>query len=651
MCGIAGIFRYARRTPVEPSVIQRMCAAMSQRGPDATGALYRPQAGLGLGHVRLSIIDVAGGDQPIRNEDGTVWTVFNGEIYNYKELRARLETAGHQFRTNTDTEVLVHLYEDKGENLVDDLLGDFAFAIWDERSQSLLVARDRLGVKPVYYADHNGQFAFASTLPALLEGTDAPRSIDPLAIQSYLTFYTVQAPLTIYRHMHKLLPGHLLTVRRGQVRTRQYWDFRFEPDNSRSMDSFAEELDLLIRDAVRRQMVADVPIGAFLSGGVDSSAVVSTMTEYSSGPVKTFSIGFQEAAYDESRFYKPLARELGIEHHELVFKPDLLNDVTHIVQMFGEPCSIGSAFPLYYLAKLARQHVTVALSGDGPDEIFAGYDTRYRYLQTIHRTRGALPLPVLSGLNRTLQLTTGLKTTGRLGNIFRRARKFCETALLAREQWQPYLTMNRTTLTQPTALMSQSLAGGETLPYVEAFLSQNDADWMHPFLYADIKTILPDEMFTKLDCMTMANGLEGRVPLCDHRIVELAARIPSHMKFDGRLGKAVMRRAVQDHLPRAIMDRPKVGFRAPLNEWFRHELYPVARDLLTDTAFCQSGLFNASVVQTMLDQHRTGLQNYGNALWTLVAFELWRRSIEQTRPTTVQTAVERPAALALAPAA
>lgn len=647
MCGIAGIFRYARRTPVEPSIIRRMCAAMNHRGPDATGELFRPYAGLGLGHVRLSIIDVAGGDQPIGNETGTVWTVFNGEIYNHKELRAQLEASGHRFRTNTDTEVLVHLYEEKGENFVDDLLGDFALAIWDDRRHELLVARDRLGVKPVYYADYHGQLAFASTLPALLEGTDAPRTVDPLAVQSYLTFYTVQAPLTIYRHMHKLMPGHMLTVRNGQVRIRKYWDFEFQPDESRSAESFAEELDVLIRDAVRRQMVADVPLGAFLSGGVDSSTVVRTMTEYSSGPVKTFSIGFPEGAYDESRFYKPLARELGVEHHELVFEPNLLDDVSHIVRMFGEPCSIGSAFPLYYLAKLARQHVTVALSGDGPDEIFAGYDLRYRYLQTMRRTRRALPLPFLRGLGRTLQLTAGLKTTNKIGNVFRRARKFCETALLAPEQWLPYLTINRTALTEPSALMRQAPANGDTLPYIDAFLSHANGDWMQPFIYADIKTMLPDEMFTKLDCMTMANGLEGRVPLCDHRIVELAARIPSRLKFDGHTGKVIMRRAVQSRLPRAIMDRPKVGFRVPLNEWFRGELYPVARDVLTDSAFRQSGFFNAPVIQSMLDQHRTGRQNYGSVIWTLVAFELWRRSTEQAQPVTPRTPVEHAAAPAL----
>jgi asparagine synthase (glutamine-hydrolysing) len=620
-----------------------MCTAMGHRGPDAAGTLVRPQHGLGLGHVRLSIIDVAGGDQPIGNEDGTVWTIFNGEIYNYKELRGQLEAAGHRFRTSTDTEVLVHLYEEKGERLVDDLLGDFALAIWDDRRGELLLARDRLGVKPLYYADYQGRFAFASTLPALLEGSNAPRVIDPLAIQSYLTFYTVQAPLTIYRHMHKLLPGHLLTVRNRQVRIRRYWDFEFEPDHARGVDSFAEELDGLIHDAVRRQMVADVPLGAFLSGGVDSSTVVSTMARYSSGPVKTFSIGFREAAYDESRYYKPLVRALGVEHHELVFEPNLLDDVTHVVQMFGEPCAIASAFPLYYLAKLARQHVTVALSGDGPDEIFAGYERRYSYFRTMDRARRLVPRPLLRALERAAQVTSLVKTTNGLGNTLRRGRKFFETTVLPPEQWLPFLTINRTALTEPAALMACQPAAGETLPYVDAFLSRaGGGDWMQPFLYADIKVMLPDEMFTKLDAMTMANGLEGRVPLCDHRIVELAARIPSQLKFDGRIGKAVMRRAVQKRLPQAIMERPKVGFNVPLNEWFRDELYPMAHDLLTDASFAASGLFEPAAAQAMLEQHRSGHQNYGGVIWSLVAFELWRRSEPVAQGAVLPTKTERP---------
>ncbi len=646
MCGIAGVLNYAQRTPVAPATVSRMCAAMRHRGPDASGQLFRPPFGLGLGSVRLSIIDIGGGDQPIGNEDGTIWTIFNGEIYNFQDLRTQLQQRGHQFKTRADTEVLVHLYEEKGADLVDDLIGDFAFAIWDDRTGELLLARDRLGVKPLYYADHNGQLAFASTLPALLEGCDAPREIDPRALLSYLTFRCIQAPLSVYRHMRKLPPGHVLTARGHDVRIRQYWRLKLEPDESRPLESFTEELDALLHDAIRRQMVADVPLGAFLSGGLDSSTIVRAMTEFSSGPVKAFSIGFREHRYDESRYYKLLARELGIEHHQLVFEPHLLDDVEHIVQMFGEPCAITSGFPLYYLSKLARQHVTVALSGDGPDEIFAGYELRYRYLQSARRAQHSLPRPILSLANRLAQLTRTVKTTGQLGNRLRRIRKFCELVRLAPEQWLPYLTVNHTPLTEPAALLGLALAPDDTLPYVTAFRQQpGGADWLLPFLYADITVVLPDEMFTKLDCMTMAHSLEGRVPLCDHRIAELAGRIPSHMKFDGYTGKLVFRRAVESRLPRAIATRPKWGFNVPVDMWFRTDLRALATDVLTSTSFRQSGLFNPDIVRMILEEHCAERQNYGSLIWALMVFEIWRRSFGSARS---QSAPEAPPSSAVA---
>lgn len=633
MCGIVGVFNYARQTPVDRATIERMRSALRHRGPDADGELLRPQRGLALGHARLSIIDLAGGDQPISNEDGTIWTVFNGEIYNFQDLRAGLQQRGHQFKTRTDTEVLVHLYEEKGADLVDDLLGDFAFAIWDDREQALLLARDRLGVKPLYYADFDGQLAFASTLPALAEGSQAPREIDPAALLSYLTFRMIQAPACVYRHMRKLLPGHVLMVRGGAVRVRRYWDIPLEPDAARSDESFVEELRGLLHDAVRRQMVADVPLGAFLSGGVDSSTVVRLMTEYSSGPVKAFSIGFHEHRFDESRYFGLLARELNIEHHQLVFEPHLLADVEHIVRMFGEPCAITSGFPLFYLSRLARQHVTVALSGDGPDEIFAGYDLRYRYLAALRRGQRLLGRRPYRALCQMLRITAGLKTTSRLGNTMRRVRKYCDTARLAPEEWMAFLAINHTPLTEPRALLALAVAPDATLPYVAAFRRRPPRhDWLQPFLYADIAVMLPDEMFIKLDCMAMANSLEGRVPLCDHRIVELAGRIPNSLKFDGRRGKQIFRRAVEPYLPAAIMQRPKWGFNVPVDEWFRGELYPMAHDLLTSAAFRETGVFDPVVVERLLTEHKAERQNFGTMIWLLVVFEIWRRQIHTGEP-------------------
>ncbi len=641
MCGIAGVFNYARKTAVLPETIEAMCDAMRYRGPDARGSLLRTAEGLGLGHVRLSIIDLAGGDQPIANEDGSIWTIFNGEIYNYPELRAGLEHRGHVFRTRTDTEVLVHLYEEKGARLVDDLIGDFAFAIWDDNERCLTLARDRLGVKPLFYSHHDGQLAFASTLPALLAGSSAPREIDPLSMYCYLAYGCIQAPLSIYRDMRKLPPGHLLSIRGGAVRIEKYWDFQLVPDETRSLDSWADELSTLVDDAVRRQMMADVPIGAFLSGGVDSSAIVRHMADHAEGRVKTFSIGYRETHYDESRYFKLLAGELGIEHHELVFEPDLLRDVTSIAERFGEPCATASAFPLFHLAKLAREHVKVVLSGDGPDEIFAGYELDYRYTYLLERARQLAPRSVWHLAFLMTVPTRVLSVESRVGNFFRRLRKFLGTASLIRPMWQPFLRTNRTLRTRPERLLHDrilmSLEG--ELPYVSAFRRYQDAkDWMRGVLYADIKCNLPDEMFTKLDCMGMANSLEGRVPLCDHRIVELAARIPSRMKYDGRRGKVVFRKAVAASLPKAIQERAKVGFRVPLNEWFRGELAGLAHEMLTDRSFRESELFAPPVVQHILDVHAAQRDNFGRIIWSLMIFELWRRSVGATRATAIAQA-------------
>ncbi len=646
MCGISGIFNYQTREPVERERVARLCDAMAQRGPDARGTFFRDQHGVGLGHVRLSIIDLAGGDQPIANEDGTIWTIFNGEIYNYQELRERLTAKGHVFKTRTDTEVLVHLYEEKGERLVDDLLGDFAFAIWDDRDGSLLIARDRLGVKPLFYADYDGQLAFGSTLPTLLAGSRAPREYDPAALLSYLSFGMIQGPLSIYQHMRKLLPGHLLTVRGGRVTIRPYWEYQLRPDESSSEQQFVEELYALLNDAVKRQLMADVPLGAFLSGGVDSSAVVKLMTKHSTGVVKTFSIRFPESKYDESRFFRLLAQELGVEHHEYLFEPHLLQDVDHVVRMFGEPCAIASAFPLYSLSQLARQHVKVVLTGDGPDEIFAGYDLRYRYFEQMVKAQGLLPRPLIRMCSGVLNWPWPLRTTSRAGNTLRRARKFFETISLPREEWFPYLAAKGLTLeSSPQALLRPLFAGAGgaavgraaptagLLPYVADFRRSagGNGDWMRPFLYTDVKSLLPDEMFVKGDCMTMANGVEARVPLCDHRIVELAARMPSRMKYtrDG-VGKAVLRKAMGDHLPKAIMQRPKMGFTVPLDEWFRGELYPLARDYLTDATFRQAGVFDPRIAERLIEDHRAARGNYGYPIWSLVAFEIWRRSIGRT---------------------
>lgn len=580
------------------------------------------------------------------NEDGTVQVVFNGEIYNFRELRAELQSRGHVFRTQSDTEVLVHLYEERGSRLVEALLGDFAFALWDGKRRSLLLARDRLGVKPLYYSDYGERLTFASTLPALMAGTSVPAEIDPHGLYCYLTFQSIHAPLTIYKHVRKLPPGHLLTASAGgRVEVTPYWDFDMQPDEDRRDADWEEELDALLRDAVTRQMIADVPIGAFLSGGVDSSTVVKLMHDAVGERVKTFSIGFRERAYDESAYFNLLRDALGIEHHATTFEPDLLKDAGDVVRAFGEPCSIGSAFPLYHLSRLAARHVKVVLSGDGPDEIFAGYDLRYQHLQRLVALRRVCPLAVLGALEGALSVTERLPATSRLGNHLRRLRKAAATARLPRGSWMSFLAMNRSSFAAPARLLSPDVLRqvDQPLPYETAFDRYADSpDWMTPFIYADLRTLLPGEMFTKLDSMTMAHSIEGRVPLSDHRIVELAARMPSRLKFHGGRGKRVFRTVAARRLPSEILRRPKVGFRVPLNEWFRGELRDLASELPGASGIGSSGWFNAAAVRRVVDDHLSGRDHLGGVVWSLAAFDLWWRNLHAGGRRGVQTLVPQP---------
>ncbi len=622
MCGICGVFAYdSGELPAEP-VVPEMVRAMRYRGPDGEGYLRRGR--IHLGHARLSIIDLATGQQPMSNEDGTVHVVYNGEIYNYRDLRPQLEARGHLFRTQCDTEVLVHLYEEHGRDLADHLVGEFAFAIWDDRRQSLLVVRDRLGVKPVYYADVGGRLWFASEMSGLMAAEAIPRRIDRGVIGKYLLHKWIPSPHTIYQDVHKLPPAHRLEVRDGRVMLSCYWDVRFEPDESRSEDDFADELRALVDDSVKRQLMSDVPLGAFLSGGVDSSTVVTSMVRYASGPVKTFSIGFKETAYDESRFYTLVSRKLGIEHHEFIFEPDLVSIIPTIVRHFGEPCAIGSALPLYYLAQLARQHVTVALSGDGGDEVFAGYNTYnyVRWLDILDSTAGWL---LKAGWLGSLLERAQLRTTSRMGNLLRRLRKTRRLLQLPPSHRMPRIG---NVPAGDDGLVLDDLPDTAVAEYVAAFRrAEPAAEWLAPYLYADIKVLLPEEMFTKLDRMTMAHSMEGRVPLVDYRLVELAARIPSRMKLKHGRVKAIMKKAMQARLPREVLTRPKVGFRMPLNEWFRGPLRQMALDLLTDTSFRQSGLFDPPAVAALVNQHMAALDNHGTEILGLLMFEVWRRDL------------------------
>ena len=476
----------------------------------------------------------------------------------------------------------------------------------------------------MYYADVGGALYFASELAPLMTCAALPRRIDTRAVQTYLQTKTIPAPRTIYQDVHKLLPGHRLEAQHGRLTVSQYWDVRFEPDGSRSAEQWADEIRALIDDSVRRQLMSDVPLGAFLSGGVDSTTVVTSMVRQSNAAVKTFSIGLKDHAYDESRFYKLVAQRLGVEHHEFVFEPDLLEIIPKLMRHFGEPCAIGSALPLYYLSRLARQHVTVALSGDGGDEIFAGYNV-YNYVNWVRLADRLAGWLLASDWGTALTRRWELPTTTRLGNALRRLRKVQRLIRLPASH-RMALIGNLDDFGTP--LLADSPDGLAPPEYVAAFeRAQRTGDWLAPFLYADQKVLLPDEMFVKLDRMTMANSMEGRVPLCDYRIVELAARIPSRLKLPRGRVKGLLKRAVHNRLPREVLKRRKVGFRIPLNDWFRGPLRGMALDLLTDASFRQAGLFNHPAVAALVESHLAGRGHHGNEILALLMFEVWRRDL------------------------
>ncbi len=625
MCGICGVVTNPASEPADPHVVVRMCQAMRHRGPDGQGFFHRPD--VHLGHVRLSIIDVATGQQPMANEDGRIHVVFNGEIYNYRDLRGPLEARGHVFRTHSDTEVLVHLYEEYGREMVQYLIGEFAFAIWDDNLHRLFVARDRLGVKPVFYAQLGARFLFASELTALMSSGCVPRRIDESVIRPYLLNRTIPAPRTIYLDVQKLLPGHWLDVRDGRVQDFCYWDLEFHADESRSEADFAEELRHLIDDSVRRQLMSEVPLGAFLSGGVDSTTVVTSMVRYSSTPVKTFSIGVRERGFDESPYYTLVARRLGVEHHEFVFEPDLIKTIPSLVYHFGEPCAIGSALPLYCLCQLARQHVTVALSGDGADEVFAGYNV-YNYAHWLQILDSWAGPPLASAWPGRLLDNLRVSSASRFGNIIRRLRKINRLVALPASHRMAMMgnldALGRSLLATPRGPLVDPV-------YEAAFdRAARAGDWLTPYLYADIKTLLPDEMFTKLDRMSMAHSLEGRVPLVDYRLVELAARIPARMKLKRGQVKAILKQAMRERLPIEVLRRRKVGFRVPFSDWFRGPLRAMVLDHLTSASFRQCGFFDHAAVGRLLERHMSGLDQHGNEILALLKFDMWRRELHET---------------------
>ena len=624
MCGIAGFVEppgteaAKEREPERTALLDRMCRVIAHRGPDDQGMMV--EGGVALGMRRLSIIDLAGGHQPISNEDGMVTVVYNGEIYNYRELQRELEARGHRFQTHSDTEVVVHAYEEYGEACVDHFRGMFAFALWDARRQRLFIARDRTGKKPLYYTlTPQGTLVFGSELKSLLEHPSVEREVDPEALDLYFSFGYVPDPLSIFRNIKKLPPGHHLSFTDGRVSVREYWDFRFEVVEARREEDYLEELRSLLDEAVRLRLIADVPLGAFLSGGVDSSTVVGLMARHMDQPVKTFSIGFHEDSYNELKYGRIAARHFGTNHHEFIVTPDICEVVDELVWHFDEPFFDSSAIPTYMVSKLAREHVKVVLSGDGGDELFAGY-TRY----VLDRKRSGfarLPRAVRKGLMQPLgrRLPHGAPGRNYIHNIaFDPLDRYIEDISV-------FTRLNKRALYTPEfrARLGEDAAASRYRDYAARV---NTGDAVDPLLYLDSKTYLPGDILTKVDRMTMATSLEARVPLLDHKLIEFVTRIPASLKMKGLETKYIFKRAVRGLVPAEILDRPKQGFGVPIQQWINQQLRERVHGTLTEARTEQRGYVEPAYVRLLLDEHERGRRDHSAELWTLFMLELWHRN-------------------------
>jgi asparagine synthase (glutamine-hydrolysing) len=625
MCGICGKLNFDLQQPVSPDLIRAMMGSIRHRGPDDEG-LYI-SSGVGLGHRRLSIIDLNTGRQPISNEDSAIWIVFNGEIYNYKELRSQLLVKGHKFRTATDTEVIVHLYEEFGTEAIQKLRGMFSFALWDSKQHMLLLARDRVGIKPLYYNLTQKSLIFGSEVKALLADPSVAAEADPEALDRFLMYRYVPGEETLFKGIRKLEPGHYMTVKDGKSAIRQYWDLSFgEPSDSKSSENLEGELSELLAQTVQDHMIADVPVGVLLSGGVDSTAMLSFATDHTDKQISTFTVGFDgQQCADERPFARLAAERFGTTHHDMtITASEFLRWLPSYLWHMEEPVCEPPAIALYYVTKLAREHVTVLLSGEGGDEAFAGYQN-YRnlfWLETVKR-----------GLGRYAGALAGMMAAA--GGLYKMG-KIQRYASLMTIPFENYY-YSRTA--DPLQFFSQHKSGLYTSEFRKCTSgngygngrhstlgSQNEAlNVLDQMLYIDTKTWLPDDLLIKADKMTMANSLELRVPFLDHRVLEFAARLPRRCKLRGWTTKYLLKRALTDRVPREIVKRKKTGFPVPYQSWIRNEFRSVFRTLLTEQRTVERGYFRRHEIEALLDSNCNGT-DLSKEVFSLVVLELWHRT-------------------------
>jgi asparagine synthase (glutamine-hydrolysing) len=627
MCGLVGIFDLNGRREIDRALLDRMNETQHHRGPDGGG--MHVEAGVGLGHRRLSIIDLSTGQQPLYNEDGTVVVVFNGEIYNFQELIPELTALGHIFRTKSDTEVIVHAWEAWGERCAERFRGMFAFALWDRNRETLFLARDRLGVKPLHYALlRDGTLVFGSELKSLLAHPALEREIDPFAVEEYFALGYVPEPRTIFRGTLKLPPAHTLVVRRGAPLPApvEYWDVRFTLDRSLTEPEACEELVRRLKESVRLRMISDVPLGAFLSGGVDSSAVVATMASVSADPVNTCSIAFADPAFDESAYARMVAERYRTRHSVDRIESDDFDLIDTLAGLYDEPYADSSALPTYRVCQLARTHVTVALSGDGGDETFAGY-RRYRLHLMEERMRSPVPLavrrPVFGLLGRVYPKADWAPRVFRAKTTFE---------ALARDSVGAYFhsvsilrdAMRRQLFSNAFRARIDGYSAAEVF-HRHATRAATD-DPLALVQYLDLKTYLVGDINTKVDRASMAHSLEVREPLMDHPLVEWMATLPGSLKVRGQEGKVLLKKAMEPHLPHELMYRPKMGFAVPLARWFRGPLRDRVRGAVLGERLADTGLFNVGYLRRLVDDHQSGVRDYSAPLWTLLMFEAFMRT-------------------------
>jgi asparagine synthase (glutamine-hydrolysing) len=627
MCGISGILSFNKISPESIELVKKMNDQLIHRGPDSEG--FYSDEKIALGFRRLKIIDLVTGDQPISNEDGSIWTLLNGEIYNFQLLKNKLRKQGHFFKTNSDTETIVHAYEEYGLNFLSKMRGMFAIALWDKKTKKLILARDRVGKKPLYYYMNNKIFAFASEIKALLQLNEIPRDIDRFALDEYFTYQYIPAPRTILKHIKKIPPAHFLivdTIKRS-ISIKRYWDLEFLPKEKIDLEEASYILRNKLKEAVKLRMISDVPIGALLSGGIDSSIVVGLMSELSDSPVHTFSIGFDEKSFNEAPFARQVANQFGTKHEELIVRPSAVDVIPKVVHFLDEPMGDSSAIPTYYVSKIAKKYVTVVLNGDGGDEVFSGYN---RYGNTLFLSQlekiPSLPIKILLHLIKIIP--RGLESK----NFFRKLKTFSEISHLNfnehyTRQMVLFQKIERVQLFSnefKDSIFNQQNSLAEM--HLMDILNKNEKlDQIDQMLLADTFGYLPNDLLVKMDRMSMANSLEARSPFLDHDIIEFVAQLPSKYKRKNKKGKILLKETFSDMLPSNIINRPKQGFGVPLENWFRKELKEMLFENLLTKRCKERGYYNISNISKMINDHVEFKADYSAKLYSLLILEMWHQ--------------------------